>query len=301
MVKALGPKGQQLRALREARSNVVPFVPGADRDAAEIGRLWRKACQSLIDSTMHYIECGKALIAKKATMAHGEWMPWLKANQEALGFGNVTKIPQRLMSAAESSSTRNLDNPDDLIAINRLIHGNVGGTVRGTEGTGEFERYTPAEYIDPVRKVLGTIDLDPASCKQAQKTIKAKRFYTVADDGLTKPWKGRVFLNPPYHRELAPKFVDKLVGEFESRRVTHAVMLTNNTTDVDWFDVALRHAQSICFAQSRIRFHVPEGPDVSPTQGQMFFYFGSDVARFERIFCKIGGCVRPSMMYEAPE
>jgi hypothetical protein len=45
------------------------------------------------------------------------------------------------------------------------------GTIRGTEGTGEFERYTPAEYIDAARQALGEIDLDAATSESAQKTL----------------------------------------------------------------------------------------------------------------------------------
>jgi hypothetical protein len=60
------------------------------------------------------------------------------------------------------------------------------GTVRGTEGTGEFERYTPAQYIEAARSVMGTIDLDPATSKHAQKTVRAKRFFTAEDDGLAR-------------------------------------------------------------------------------------------------------------------
>lgn len=39
--------------------------------------------------------------------------------------------------------------------------------------TGEFEWYTPSRYIEIARAFLGAIDLDPASSKQAQKTVKA--------------------------------------------------------------------------------------------------------------------------------
>jgi hypothetical protein len=58
------------------------------------------------------------------------------------------------------------------------------GTERGTGGTGEFLRYTPAAHIEAARAVLGTIDLDPASNAQAQQTVKAEQFFTPEDDGL---------------------------------------------------------------------------------------------------------------------
>ncbi len=168
------------------------------------------------------------------------------------------------------------------------------GTERGTAGTGEFERYTPEVYIEAARKVLGQIDLDPATSSKAQKTVQAAHFFTAKDDGLAQEWFGRVWLNPPYHRDLAPQFIAKLSDELKVGRVKSAIMLTNNSTDTDWFVVALKECAGICFTHGRINFHVPNGPDVLPTQGQAFFYFGDDVKRFEDVFCAIGPCMRPS-------
>lgn len=59
------------------------------------------------------------------------------------------------------------------------------------------EHYTPATIVDRARILMGGIDLDPASCEEANKTVKAGMIYTIADDGLSKPWHGRVFNNPP--------------------------------------------------------------------------------------------------------
>src|SRR5262245_35602164 len=167
------------------------------------------------------------------------------------------------------------------------------GTIRGTEGTGEFERYTPAFYIEKAREVLGDIDLDPATSEAAQKTVRAARYFTVADNGLDQLWHGRVWLNPPYHRELAPLFIEKLVAEFVEGRVDEAIVLTNNSTDTEWFKVAATVCQAICFTTGRIHFEVPDRPPVMPTQGQAFFYFGANMPRFADVFQPVGLCLRP--------
>jgi phage N-6-adenine-methyltransferase len=170
----------------------------------------------------------------------------------------------------------------------RVCEDEPKGTERGTAGTGEFERYTPAKHIEAVRDVLGTIDLDPASTEQAQQTVKAETFFTEKDDGLERTWHGKVFLNPPYHRELAPAFVAKLVEEVKAGRVTEAIMLMNSSTDTEWFRKAAEKANTICFTYGRIAFTTPGGEEVAPTQGQAFFYYGNNVRRFIEVFGKIG-------------
>jgi len=58
--------------------------------------------------------------------------------------------------------------------------------------TGNNERYTPADIIEDARKVLGTIDLDPASSELANETVKASKIYTAEDDGLAHDWEGNI-------------------------------------------------------------------------------------------------------------
>jgi hypothetical protein len=200
----------------------------------------------------------------------------------------------RKRTAGDDRFERTLE--DARLRCVRICEQQNAGTVRGTEGTGEFERYTRALYVEAARQVLGTIDLDPASSDIAQKTVKATQYFTVDDDGLSREWHGRVFLNPPYHRELAPKFIAKLVEELAAGHVSEAVMLTNNCTDTEWFDVALRESQSVCFTRGRIRFTTPNEEEVLPTQGQAFFYFGPNPERFEEVFCKLGNCPPPKKL-----
>jgi DNA N-6-adenine-methyltransferase Dam/ParB-like nuclease family protein len=76
-----------------------------------------------------------------------------------------------------------------------------------TKYTGEYEWYTPAAILDAARSVLGAIDLDPASCIEAQQTVNATTYYTDETDGLAQHWTGRVWLNPPYAADLIGQFV----------------------------------------------------------------------------------------------
>jgi len=59
------------------------------------------------------------------------------------------------------------------------------------------DHYTPPYIVEPARTTLGAIDLDPASCAEANAWIQASKFFAREDDGFLHPWHGRVFLNPP--------------------------------------------------------------------------------------------------------
>lgn len=156
------------------------------------------------------------------------------------------------------------------------------------QGTGENEWYTPQTHLDAAYEVLGNIDLDPASSEIANKTVQADRIFTIDDDGLTKEWAGRVWMNPPYAQPFIAQFVEKLASEYEAGRVTEAISLTHNYTDTVWFHRAAKSCAAICFTRGRIGFLSPEGKKAAPTQGQAFFYYGSKVAEFVTSFSRIG-------------
>jgi len=159
-------------------------------------------------------------------------------------------------------------------------------------GTGQNEWYTPAEYISLVRDVMGAIDLDPASCAEANKTIGAVKFFTQREDGLRHDWIGRVWLNPPYSRTLVPQFAEKLKNEVVSGNTTEAIGVFHNTTDTRWFHSLAEVCAAICFPNRRIKFY--RGEDVAaPVNGQMFMYFGKHPSVFAKCFVAIGNIWRP--------
>jgi phage N-6-adenine-methyltransferase len=156
------------------------------------------------------------------------------------------------------------------------------------QGTGENEWYTPAQYLDAARELLGGFDLDPATSEAAQARVKAAKWFTKDDDGLAQEWRGKVWLNPPYAQPLIQQFVDKLVEEVEAGNVTEAILLTHNYTDTGWFHTAERAAANICFTRGRIRFEGADGSFAAPTQGQAFFYFGNRGGAFRQAFQQWG-------------
>lgn len=159
-------------------------------------------------------------------------------------------------------------------------------------GTGENEWYTPAEYADMAREVMGSIDLDPASCDEANKVVRASAYYTKEDDGLTKVWKGNLWVNPPYSRDLMPAFVEKLKQSFINGDVDSAILLSHNNTDTAWFHSLASVASAICFPKKRIKFY--RGEEIAaPTNGQAFFYLGDNAGAFADIFGSVGFVVEP--------
>ena len=154
--------------------------------------------------------------------------------------------------------------------------------------SGDNEWYTPNEYIEAARKVMGHIDLDPASNEIANRIVKANCFYTAEDDGLSFVWFGNVWLNPPYSTALVQSFAEKVA----EREFDQAIVLVNNATDTKWFRTLVECADAILFTTGRIRFYKPDSNKCSPLQGQAFFYFGDNQEAFLEEFSKYGWVVK---------
>jgi phage N-6-adenine-methyltransferase len=98
---------------------------------------------------------------------------------------------------------------------------------------------TPLKIIN----ALGDFDLDPCG---ERNHATAKTIYTKADDGLTKHWFGRVWLNPPYSEvEL---WLDQLANH------GNGVALVFARLDTKWAHKYIPRAQSIFFLKGRISF-----------------------------------------------
>ena len=80
---------------------------------------------------------------------------------------------------------------------------------------------------------------------------KCEKFYTEQDDGLSKPWTGVVWCNPPYGKGISRWILAANAARAAGNTV---VMLLPARTDTRWFhDLVLGKAE-IRFVRGRLKF-----------------------------------------------
>jgi ParB family chromosome partitioning protein len=154
--------------------------------------------------------------------------------------------------------------------------------------SGNNEWYTPVEYIEAAREVLGGIDLDPASSDIANQTVQATHYFTAQVDGLAHEWSGRVWMNPPYSSDLIGQFISKLIQHYDAGKIEAAIVLVNNATETKWFQELAHESAAVCFPRGRVRFLDPNGQPGTPLQGQALLYIGDNVEGFKDSFSQFG-------------
>lgn len=110
------------------------------------------------------------------------------------------------------------------------------------------------EWLTPpyIIKSLGQFDLDPCSPIN-RPWDTASKHYTISDGGLLLPWDGRVWLNPPYGKEMA-LWLQKMAEH------DNGVALTFARTDTAAFHQhVFSSAMSMLFIEGRLTFFTVRG------------------------------------------
>lgn len=135
----------------------------------------------------------------------------------------------------------------------------------GMTATGNIVASTPKEFFNRLSSVFNfTLDV----CALPE-NAKCNDYYTPDDDGLSNPWRGGVWCNPPYGREISA-WVKK--GYEESRKDYNdfVLMLLPARTDTKWWWDWVQGKAYLFFVKGRIRFN--EGSVGAPFPSVLALY-----------------------------
>lgn len=104
----------------------------------------------------------------------------------------------------------------------------------------------------PIIEALGRFDLDPCAATERPWDCAAEN-YVEADDGLSRPWFGRVWCNPPFDSRVVGRWVERLSEHGCGTLLVHA------RTETHWFRPVWARATAILFLYNRINFCRPSG------------------------------------------
>lgn len=118
------------------------------------------------------------------------------------------------------------------------------------------------EWLTPphILASLGKFDLDPCA-PVTRPWPTAAQHYTIFDNGLSKPWAGRVWMNPPYGTQT---------GKWMKRLVDHgngiALIFARTETEF-FFPWVWEHADSLLFLKGRLHFCDVQGKPAKDNAG----------------------------------
>lgn len=112
---------------------------------------------------------------------------------------------------------------------------------------------TPPEIL----AALGPFDLDPCASEH-QPWRTAAREFTIKDNGLTQPWQGRVWCNPPYG-PFAARWLERCAAHGDAIAFVFARTETAVFQDHVW-----PKADAVLFLRGRVSFRVPGGGRTGP-------------------------------------
>lgn len=115
--------------------------------------------------------------------------------------------------------------------------------------TGNNDEWLTPPYII---ETLGPFDLDPCAPK-IRPWAMAKLHYSKNEDGLSRPWKGRVWLNPPYGRETF-FWLAKL-----SEHKSGIALIFARTETKGFHEQIWEKARAVMFFRGRLSFHYVTG------------------------------------------
>jgi phage N-6-adenine-methyltransferase len=181
--------------------------------------------------------------------------------------GDILDIPILWLSNSDDLHPRNLVEETFTGAPAGKISTDVTPNVHFSSATDEWA--TPQSLFDELSAVFGGFTLDPCATPQ---NAKCRNFFTRHQDGLAQRWDGKVFMNPPYGRDIG-RWVKKAYEE--SLDGALVVCLLPARTDTRWWHDYAKHGY-VYFLRGRLRFGTALNsapfPSAIVTFGKFFNY-----------------------------
>ena len=105
---------------------------------------------------------------------------------------------------------------------------------------------TPQDFFEKLDREFH-FDLDACALPE---NAKCAKYYTPLDDGLSLPWRGNVWCNPPYGKEIK-RWIEKAQKEIATNADV-IVMLIPARTDTAWF-------HNFCYQKRNVELRFVKG------------------------------------------
>jgi hypothetical protein len=205
----------------------------------------------------------------------------LSAYEEQLAQCYVESALAHMPSAIDDN-----DEVDTLLSDTQPIVSRNDHIMRVMGSSESPEWYTPRAIVDRVISFFEVIHTDPCSNSKDTPNVPAEIVYTKTDNGLMQPWKGNVYMNPPYGDEI-PAWTERMVQAYRDEEINQAIALLPGRIDTQWFQPL--YAYLICNVRGRLRFENAENSAPFPS---VIVYLGKDEPRFIRVFSELGPIMR---------
>jgi len=251
---------------------------------AEFRANYERFVASTLSTLQYALAAGKYVVLMKEIVGHGNFRPFCEREFPTISFRRIEQFKwlaenrdelvillraenaqhdahlsdnELLGSASIRKAQRMLARPVDEISGKRRSKKRVKFNTGSITTSVADDALTPTFVIDATLGLFGEIDLDPCANEHLPHHVPAKCCWTSDQDGLARSahWTGRALVNPPFTSIAA--WVEKAKREFQSGRLTEALLLIPAQTDSTWFLALADHPPP--FLRERLTFASVDG------------------------------------------
>ncbi len=170
-------------------------------------------------------------------------------------------VTQPTIVALERRSQGRVETLDRVLTLlgagQRIVEASAAASFYASTGVSSAHHnwHTPPELLASLYAAGLMFDLDPCSPTNDRRRapVKAKAYYVEADDALSLVWHGRVFLNPPYGRDII-RWIEKAHTSVSERHAQSVLALVPARTETTWWHAHIAGRAHVFLLKGRLAF-----------------------------------------------